>query len=138
MVEPTISEHRRRARAVLRRASGTRSTIAFAALLVCSASFAPDAHTQVVGETGTVKQITAGCSSHKNLRTLLLSAYFGASASDALQRYNCVVLHEGETVVIEQELERDSVGNWNICVRRLNDSDCYWMRFDDLKSRGKR
>jgi hypothetical protein len=105
--------------------------IAFATWLICSASFAPDAHTQVVGETGTVKQITPGCPSYQHLKNLLLTFALAGEkqATDALHRYNCVVLHEGETAIV-QERQRDGV-----CVRRLNDSDCYWMSFDDFKSR---
>jgi hypothetical protein len=48
--------------------------IAFATCLICSASFAPNAHTQdVVGETGTVKNTTPGCPSYKYLKNLLLT-----------------------------------------------------------------
>jgi len=110
--------------------------IAFATLLISSATFAPDAHTQVVGETGTVKKATAGCPSSEHLRNLLLTFYLGGEkpATDYLRRYNCVVLHEGETVIIEQERQRVR-DDWYICVRRLNESDCYWMMFEDLKSR---
>ena len=107
--------------------------IAFAIWLICSASFAPDAHTQVVGETGTVKRTTPGCPSSEHLANLLLTFEFigEEQATDKFHRYNCVVLHEGETVTIaghQRQLDR-------VCVRRLNDSDCYWMLFDDFKSR---
>jgi len=105
-----------------------RQTIAFASLLICAASFAPDAHTEIVGKTRTVKQ-TIGCPSYDDFKELLTLVMAGheKQARDAAIRYNCVSFAEGEAVTILRERLIF------VCVRPLDDSDCYWIRMDHLK-----
>jgi hypothetical protein len=107
--------------------------VALVTCFICSASFAPGAHTQVDAEkTGTVKKTTAGCPSYQYLTNFLLTFSLAGEeqAMAAFQRYQCVVLHREEAVTIRQRQ------NDRVCVRRLNDSDCYWMESDDLESDG--
>jgi hypothetical protein len=108
--------------------------VAFAACAICSASFAPDAHSQVgPGETGTVKKTTPGCPSYQYLTNFLLTFSLAGEkeAAAAFQRYRCVALH-GQEIVIIDERQNDRV-----CVRRSNDSDCYWMMSGDLENDGR-
>ncbi len=107
--------------------------VAFAAWLIGSASFAPDAHAQAAaGEKGTVKKTTPGCPSYRYLKNFLITFSLAGNeqALTAFQRYNCVALHGGETVIIGQR-QNDCV-----CVRRLDDSDCYWVMSEDVESDG--
>jgi hypothetical protein len=128
MVEPTIFEHRRRARAVIRRASGTRPTIALAAFLICVASFGASAQTEIAETTATVKK-TFGCLSYDDFKEVLFAGISGnpSKAYELSVRYKCVMFEEGETVTIVRERLI------SVCVSPPNDSACYWIRFDRLQ-----
>jgi hypothetical protein len=105
-----------------------RPIIAFAALLICAASFAPNAQTEIVGTTTTVKK-TFGCPSYDQFKEVLLAGIAGNpnKASDLALRYKCVIFDEGETVTIIREL------SISVCVKPLDDSDCYWITIDKLQ-----
>jgi hypothetical protein len=131
MVEPTISEHRRRARAVLRRPHGIRSAIAFAALLICVASFGENAQTEIAGKPGeaaTVKMNTLGCPSMDGLREVELAGRTENidRAVELAIRDKCVSFEKGETVTIMR------VGPLSRCVKPLGNPACFWIRFYHL------
>jgi hypothetical protein len=108
-----------------------RPTTTFAALLICAATLAPDAHAEsVFAQAGTVKKTTPGCPSYQSLTNFLLAFSLGGEgpARRTFQQYNCIVLHGGDTVTIRQRQ------NDRVCVTRDDDSACYWVISDDLES----
>src|SRR5262245_58516376 len=99
-----------------------RPTIAFAALLICAA---PDAHTEIVGTTRTVKK-AFGCPSYDQLKEVMLAAN-PKKAFDLAVRYKCVMFDEGETVTIIRERLI------SVCAKPLDDPACYWITIDKLQ-----
>jgi hypothetical protein len=102
-----------------------RPIIAFAALLICAASFAPDAHTEIVGTTRTVKK-AFGCPSYDQFKEVMVEAN-PTKAFDLAVRYKCVMFDEGETVTIIRERLI------SVCVKPLDDSACHWITIDKLQ-----
>jgi hypothetical protein len=105
-----------------------RLTIACAACLICVASFAPNAQTEIVGMTTTVKK-TFGCPSYDGFKEVMVAGIAGnpKKAHDLAVQYQCVMFDEGETVTIMRERVI------SICVKPLDDSACYWIPLDKLQ-----
>jgi hypothetical protein len=128
MVERTICEHRRRVRAVLRRASETRLSAAFAALLICAASFGAHAETALDEMTATIKPGTFGCPSYEDAKDVMFRQ--GRSVDKLVElavQYKCVALPNGQAVTIMDKRF------FFRCVKLLDDSACYWTRYDWLR-----